>query len=65
MFAAWEALLELPIEHLVDVLLDPRPFARELRHSTPFAGLLTARERTRVYRDFATTERARGAGDSR
>jgi transcriptional regulator with XRE-family HTH domain len=38
---------------LLDLLTDPSPWARELRHVTPFAGLLTAAERARVYRDFA------------
>lgn len=55
----WTHLLDLPVEHIADVLLDPRPLARELRHSSPFAGLLSAEERTRTYADFAERERAR------
>lgn len=55
----WDTLLDLPPEHLVDLLRDPRPFARELRHCTPFAGALSAAERTRVFRDFADTEMPR------
>lgn len=55
----WTHLLELPVEHIVDVLLDPRPLARELRHNSPFAGLLSAAERARVYADFADRTRAR------
>lgn len=54
--AHWDALLDLPIEHIIDVHFDPRPFARDLRHCTPFAGVLTAAERTAVYRDFADAE---------
>jgi len=55
----WYALLDLPVEHLIDVLLDPRPFARELRQCTPFAGVLTAGERAEVYRQFREDERRR------
>lgn len=58
----WSGLLDLPPRHLVDLLLDPRPFARELRHCTPFAGLLSASERSRVYRDFVSNEAERARG---
>lgn len=46
----WQRLLDLPTDDLVDVLIDPRPRARELRHVTPFAGVLTPSERWDVYR---------------
>lgn len=59
LLAFWRHLLALPVEHLIDLLLDPRPFARELRHCTPFAGILSARERADVYRRFADEERER------
>lgn len=55
----WKHLLTLPVEHIVDVLLDPRPLARELRHCSPFAGLLSAEERTQIYAEFAERERVR------
>jgi transcriptional regulator with XRE-family HTH domain len=54
----WDALLRLPVSDLVEVLRDPRPRARELRHVTPFAGVLSAGERTNVYRAFETSEDA-------
>jgi transcriptional regulator with XRE-family HTH domain len=54
----WDDLLGLPLHRLVEALRDPRPRARELRQVTPFAGILSAAERTRVYRDFAASERA-------
>lgn len=53
----WAVVLERPLEHLLPVLLDPSPHARELRHVTPFAGVLSARERAAVYRAFADRER--------
>ncbi|MEP6620211.1 MAG: helix-turn-helix transcriptional regulator [bacterium] len=49
----WHVLLERPTEALLPVLTDPSEWARELRHVTPFGGVLSARERTAVYRDFA------------
>lgn len=55
----WVQILERPLEEIVDVMVDPRPHARELRQVTPFAGVLSAAERARVYSDFAERERAR------
>jgi transcriptional regulator with XRE-family HTH domain len=52
----WSVLLERPLEALLPLLTDPDPWARELRHVTPFAGVLTAAERAEVYRAFADDE---------
>ena len=52
----WDALLRLPPSDLIDVLRDPSPRARELRQVTPFAGILSAAERTRVYEAFEASE---------
>jgi transcriptional regulator with XRE-family HTH domain len=52
----WHSLLNGPTQEIIEVLLDPRPSARELRHVTPFAGALSAPERTAVYRRFRSTE---------
>lgn len=52
----WNRILDRPIDEVVDVMVDPRPFARELRHVTPFAGVLTAAERARVGREFTEVE---------
>lgn len=54
----WKVLLDRPIEALLPLLTDPDPWARELRHVTPFAGVLSAAERTEAYRLFAESERA-------
>lgn len=43
---------------LLAILTDPSPWARELRHMTPFAGILSARERADVLRQFATEQSA-------
>jgi transcriptional regulator with XRE-family HTH domain len=53
----WTVLLERPLPALLALLTDPDPWARELRHVTPFAGVLTAAERAEVYRAFARDAR--------
>lgn len=55
----WEVLLDRPVQALLPLLTDPDPWARELRHVTPFAGVLSAGERAAVYRAFADGERGR------
>jgi transcriptional regulator with XRE-family HTH domain len=55
----WRVLLERPVEALIELLTDPAPWARELRHVTPFAGVLTAAERAEVFRSFAAEEEER------
>lgn len=57
LLSKWQGLLAGPIPEIIEVLYDPRPSARELRHVTPFAGVLRARERARIYREFASSER--------
>jgi transcriptional regulator with XRE-family HTH domain len=52
----WSVLLDRPVEALLPLLADLDPWARELRHVTPFAGVLTAAERAEVYRRFADDE---------
>lgn len=53
----WEVMLGRPPEALASLLTDPDPWARELRHVTPFAGVLSAAERADTYRAFAADER--------
>ena len=54
----WAVLLDRPLDSLLPILTDGDPWARELRHQTPFAGVLSAAERAAVYRTFGDTERA-------
>ncbi|MDP2959528.1 MAG: hypothetical protein Q8N53_24120 [Longimicrobiales bacterium] len=51
----WGVLLDRPMEALAEVLTDPSPWARELRHVTPFAGVLTAAERAKAYRTCSSS----------
>jgi transcriptional regulator with XRE-family HTH domain len=53
----WDVILDRPLPALLPVLTDPGEWARELRHVTPFAGVLSAAERAAVYRAFAADER--------
>jgi transcriptional regulator with XRE-family HTH domain len=52
----WRAILSRPPGDIADVLVDPRPHARELRQVTPFGGILSARERTDAYTTFRRNE---------
>ena len=52
----WRVLLARPLEDLIAVMRDPEPRARELRHVTPFAGVLTPAQRADVYRRFREQE---------
>jgi transcriptional regulator with XRE-family HTH domain len=53
----WSVLLDRPVSALLPLLTDPDSWARELRHMTPFAGVLSPTERTAVYRAFADDDR--------
>lgn len=55
----WQEILDRPLEDIVETLTDPGPHCRELRHITPFAGVLDARERAAVYRRFRRDEAGR------
>lgn len=48
----WRDWLELPPSRLVANMLDPRPYAREMRQVSPFSGMLSAQERARILRRF-------------
>ena len=56
LFREWEVILNRPVSELLPALTDPSPRSRELRQVTPFAGVLTAKERTEVYQSFRKEE---------
>lgn len=58
----WRILLSLPVAELTEMLTDIRPHARELRQVTPFAGILSARERAGIYRSFETVSAGERSG---
>ena len=49
----WLAWLELPLPQLRERLVDPGEEARALRQVSPFAGVLTARERWAIRKSVA------------
>ncbi len=48
----WRAILEQPWPDIAALITDPGESATRLRQSSPFAGVLTAAERKRVYEAF-------------
>ena len=48
----WQAILERSWPEIAAFITDPGENATRLRQSTPFAGVLSARERERVYAAF-------------
>jgi hypothetical protein len=50
--AEWQAILERPWPEIAALITDPGESAARLRQSSPFAGVLTAPERRRVYEAF-------------
>ncbi|MFN2427204.1 MAG: helix-turn-helix domain-containing protein [Candidatus Binatia bacterium] len=59
LFGRWRQWLDLPLEDLVRLCLDPDPLARDMRQVTPFAGLLSAAERLEIVKQFRKQEGAR------
>ncbi|HKQ72014.1 MAG TPA: hypothetical protein VJT73_21865 [Polyangiaceae bacterium] len=50
LLAAWERVLSLPLPELVAFLSSSSAEARELRQTTPFAGVVPPRERWSIWR---------------
>ena len=48
----WRAVLDRPWPEIAALITDPGESATRMRQSSPFAGVLTARERRRVYEAF-------------
>jgi len=55
----WRHILARPIESIIETMNDPSVHARDLRQVTPFAGVISAAERTAAYTRFASEERLR------
>jgi transcriptional regulator with XRE-family HTH domain len=50
-FMDWEELLRGPRRKLIEVLVSPDQYARDLRQVSPFAGVLSDAERRAAYQD--------------
>lgn len=55
-FNRWEAWLALPIHELASRIVDPGETAREMRHVSPFSGLLTAKQRTQILMELRSED---------
>lgn len=49
---AWETLLTGPLQDLLAAMVSPSQEARDLRQCSPFAGVLTPKERWNIYHQF-------------
>jgi len=57
---AWLRVLEQPLEECLAFLTDPGERATEMRQSTPFAGLLPAKERWTLHKQVREQWRREG-----
>jgi len=48
----WEKILAGPLETILVFMVSPNETARRLRQSSPFSGILTPRERWKIYESF-------------
>jgi len=55
----WRDILARPIASIIETTNDPSVHARDLKQVTPFAGVISAAERTAAYAQFANEERRR------
>lgn len=52
LFNRWDEWLRLPTDELICNLLDPGLLGRDMRQVSPFAGILSARERLKIINTF-------------
>lgn len=64
-WAEWKEILSRPLTEIINVLLSRDEKARHLRQSSPFCGLLTPRERWRIYESFTVGTYYQGGGQHR
>jgi hypothetical protein len=48
----WRQILSLPWQQIAALIAEPSEYAARLRQSSPFAGVLTPEERSRIYDAF-------------
>ena len=54
-YEEWRAILELPTEDIINILLDPTDNGQRLRQNSPFAGALSPQEVWRMKRQAHET----------
>ncbi len=63
---AWAEILKGPVEEMLGLLEQDSEYMRAMRQASPFAGVLSAKERWKIYDAFAVgTYHWSGGGDRR
>jgi hypothetical protein len=50
---SWKRILGEPLDAIIQLLVSPDERSRELRQSSPFCGILSQKERWRIYETFS------------
>jgi len=61
----WKKILRKPLAQILDLIISTGEEARQLRQSSPFCGILTPRERWKIYESFTTGAYYQGSGEHR
>src|SRR5438067_9905461 len=61
----WRAILDRPLEEILQTIVEDSPRMTNLRQSAPFAGVLDPRERWHVYDTFESGTHHSGSGNDR
>jgi len=63
-FDEWKGILDRPLDEVLALVVEDSERMRAMRQCTPFAGVLTPKERWRIYDAFATgAHHPIGSGD--
>lgn len=62
---AWREMLSLPLNQLLELIVEDSERMRAMRQCSPFAGVLTPKERWRIYDAFAVGAHHTGSGSHR
>ncbi|MGH9658964.1 MAG: hypothetical protein ACRD96_10505 [Bryobacteraceae bacterium] len=61
----WQQILDRPLPEILKLLVEDSEQMTALRQSSPFAGILTPRERWRIYEAFGSRAHHSGSRDHR
>ena len=62
---AWAEILRNPVEEWLELLEQDSEYMRAMRQASPFAGVLSPKERWEIYDSFAVGACHWGGGDDR
>ena len=61
----WKEILRKPLTQIVDVIVSKTEKGRQLRQSSPFCGVLTPKERWKIYESFTIGAYYQSSGEHR